>query len=73
MLDNVKQEYKEIRRNCDKYFDGVFKHAVHVAAAAGTEPTAPRIEKKQVHRDNTESHGLLQHYLRILQSHLSTI
>ena len=52
-----KQEHQEIRKNIDKYFDGVSKHAVHVAAAVGTEPTAPRIPKKQVHRDNTEPHG----------------
>ena len=48
----------------DKYFDGVLKHAVDVAAAVDTKPTAPRIQKKQVHRDNTEFHGPLQYYLR---------
>ena len=46
-----KQEHQEIRKNFDKYFDGVFKYAVHVAAAVGTEPTAPVNNPTSVQRN----------------------
>ncbi|XP_041372811.1 52 kDa repressor of the inhibitor of the protein kinase-like [Gigantopelta aegis] len=64
MIDGVKEEYKEIRNYFDSYFEGVYQHAVSVAASVGTEPTVPRVAKNQMHRDNAVSSSPLQYYLR---------
>ena len=52
------------RRCIEEYSDGVYAHAVCMANEVGAEPNAPRVAKRQRHRQNAESDLLRQYYLR---------
>ncbi|KAG1655594.1 hypothetical protein GQR58_024427 [Nymphon striatum] len=56
-IEEVKLEYQ-------KYFEGVYNHAIYMAASVGTGPKSPRTAKKQTHHESADSNGPLQYYLR---------
>ena len=43
----------------------IFEQAERVAANVGTQPSMPRIAKKQVNRDNTEGDSPATYYRRV--------
>ena len=53
-IDEVKQFYKQIRRNVDMEFHKVYTQAERMAAAVDVEPRKPRSCARQRHRPNIE-------------------
>ena len=46
-------------------FSVIFEQAERVAAKVGTQPSMPRIAKKQVNRDNTKGDSPQTYYRRV--------
>lgn len=64
MIEELKMEFRAVRGSIEQYFNGVFQHAVRLGESVGTEPSMPRIVKRQIHRSNTEATSPEQYYLR---------
>ena len=65
-VSSVIKDTKSTRKNIDKEFSVIFEQAERVAAKVGTQPSMPRIAKKQVNRDNTEGDSPETYYRRVL-------
>ena len=48
IIENVKQEFREIRTNEDSYFQNTYDHVVIMAQFVGVEASMPRIAKRQI-------------------------
>ena len=64
-VSSVIKDIKSTRKNIDKEFSVIFEQAERVAAKVGTQPSMPRIAKKQVNRDNTEGDSPETYYRRV--------
>ena len=64
-VSSVIKDTKSTRKNIDKEFSVIFEQAERVAAKVRTQPTMPRIAKKQVNRDNTEGDSPENCYRRV--------
>ena len=54
-IEEIKQCYKEIRKNVDAHFHKIYLQAVGMAAAINVEPSTPRSCSRQRHRANVET------------------
>ena len=50
------------REDIDIKFAGIYHHAVTLADKVGTEPSKPRIARRQQHRANAPSDSIEGHY-----------
>lgn len=66
LIENVKQEFREIRTNVDSYFQNTYDHIIIMAQSVGAEASMPRIAKQQIYRSNVCVETPMQHYLRNL-------
>ena len=54
-IEEIKQCYKEIRKDVDAHFHKIYLQAVRMAAAINVEPSTPRSCSRQRHRANVET------------------
>ena len=52
MVAECKEELLDVRRTAEEYSDAVYAHAVRLANEVGAEPSAPRVAKRQRHRQS---------------------
>ena len=64
-VSSVIKYIKSTRKNIDKEFIVTFEQAERVDAKIGTQPSMPRIAKKQVNGDNTNGNSLETYYRRV--------
>ena len=63
-VSSVIKDIKSTRKNIDEEFS--VEQAERVAAKVGTQPSMPRIAKKQLNRDNTEADNPETYHKRVL-------
>ena len=64
-VSSVIKDIKSTMKNIDKEFSVIFEQTEQVAAKVETQPSMPRIAKKQVNRDNTEGDSPETYYRRV--------
>ena len=61
-VDDVKKDVQELYDNIDTRFPGLYDDACRMAQKVGTEPSKPRIAKRQMHRSNAPADSISDHY-----------
>ena len=64
-VSSVMKDIKNTRNSIEKEFRMIFEQAERVATKVGTEPSMPRIAKRQSNRDNTEADSPEIYYRRV--------
>ena len=65
-VSSVIKDIKSTRTNIDKEFNVIFEQAERTDIKIGTQPSMPRISKKQGNRDNTKGDSPETYYRRVL-------
>ena len=64
-VSSVIKDIKSTMKNIAKEFSVILEQAERVAAKLGTQPSMPRIARKQINRDNTEVGSPETYYRRV--------
>ena len=66
LIESLKDQFSNIRSNVDEYHKKWFKIAKDLAESLNLTVKAPRITKRQVHRQNTPSSSVEEHFKLVI-------